>query len=100
MTTVDAAASRKAGVYEESVAGSVWHLADFFEEWFSVLDLRVNIVEHRLRIVGRAGQAGAKYNPSRIRGQVLNIIALSRTAVAARAYREQNEEEVSVCQLM
>jgi hypothetical protein len=95
-----AVVASKGTVYDGCCADGCGILADNSDEWFSALDLLVNNVEERIRIVERAqAKLEREYSLSRLREQVLNIIAQGHAVVAARPHREQREEEVSVCQL-
>jgi glycosyltransferase involved in cell wall biosynthesis len=100
-TSVGAAVvASKGTVYDECCGDGCGILADSIDEWCSALDLLVNNVEERVRIVERAqAKLEQEYSAAGLREQVLNIIALGHAAVAARPTREQKEEEVSVCQL-
>jgi glycosyltransferase involved in cell wall biosynthesis len=100
-TAIGAAVVASRGtVYDDCCADSCGVLADGADEWFSALDLLVNNVEERIRIVERAqAKLEHEYNTGSLRDQVLNIIAQGHAAVAARPHRKQKQEEVSVCQL-
>lgn len=73
-------------VYDESCADGCGILADSADEWFSALDLLVNDVDERLAIVGRAQvKLQKQYNITRLRNQVLEVIARAHQIMAAPA---------------
>jgi hypothetical protein len=84
-------------VYDECCADGCGILADTSEEWLSALDLLVNNVDERLATVGRAQvKLEQKYSVTRLREQVLNVIAQAHDrARSTRAH--DKDKETSVC---
>jgi hypothetical protein len=75
-------------------------LADSVEEWFSALDLLANNVDERLALVNRAqAKLQREFNLTRLRTQVLDVLALAHETVSARSRTGQEEKERLTCQM-
>jgi hypothetical protein len=101
-TSVGAAVIASRGtVYDECCAGGCGILAGSVNEWLSALDLLVNNVDERVRIVERAQtKLKQQYNTGRLRAQVLDVIARGHSAVRARIPEHHEKEETHVCRVV
>jgi Fe2+ or Zn2+ uptake regulation protein len=67
--------------------------------WFSALDLLVNDVDERLAMVERAqAKLRQEYNITKLRNQVLEVIARAHGIVSARTRSDRAGKERRICQ--
>jgi hypothetical protein len=86
-------------VYDESCADGCGLLAATPDEWFSALDLLVKNADERVAMVGRAqAKLEREYNVTRLRGQVLDILAQAHDIARARGQSRREDEEQRICQ--
>ena len=97
-TSVGAAVVASRGtVYDECCAGGCGILADTVEEWFSALNLLVNDVDERLATVDRAqARLQRDYSVSRLREQVLEVVAQAHGAVRAKGSKAEGKRKQSI----
>lgn len=94
-----ATVASRATAYDDCCSEGCGILADSMEEWFSALDLLVNNVHERFAIVDRAQAKLEKdYNLTRLRSQVLNVLARAHDAVRVRSSIAATQEEQLICQ--
>jgi hypothetical protein len=86
-------------VYDECCADGCGILAEGADEWFSALDLLVNDVDERLAMVERAqAKLRQEYNITKLRNQVLEVIARAHGIVSARTRSDRTDKERRICQ--
>ena len=86
-------------VYDESCADGCGILAGTPGEWFSALDLLAKNVDERHAMVGRAqAKLEREYNVTRLRRQVLDILAQAHDIARARSQSGREDEERRTCQ--
>jgi glycosyltransferase involved in cell wall biosynthesis len=85
-------------VYDDCCADGCGILAETADEWASALDLLVNNVDERLAMVGRAqAKLERQYNVTRLRNQLLAIIAEAHEIARSRRHSRLEDKESQVC---
>jgi hypothetical protein len=86
-------------VYDQCCADGCGILAEGVDGWFSALDLLVNDVDERLAMVERAqAKLRQEYNITKLRNQVLEVIARAHGIVSARTRSDRAGKDRRICQ--
>jgi len=101
MSAVGAAVVASRGtVYDESCADGCGVLAGTADEWTFALDQLVNNVDERLATIDRAQvRLERQYNITRLRNQVLEIIAEAHRIIGAGQQTNLSHKEDRICQI-
>ena len=87
-------------VYDASCADGCGILASTVEEWAAALDLLVNNGDERLATVERAqAKLASRYTITRLRNQVLEIVAEGHGIARARGQDCRQHKEDRICQI-